>query len=459
MAFRQHVGQPARPKVREEAVDGRVAQSVRFDIGNLACETGAPEKIAGRAHVDHRVETRGNARIARGCLGECCSQHRERRRAGKDREKQAVGAQRAARRDHCAGHVVDRVETACQYREVDPAFANVEPIFLDWHGAAVVGFFDLEAALAQAGGEGSATGVHDKRALELPLHGIEPVQYGLGDMAFEFLRSVAKIPVAAKAARGAVEDAGRGGHVAACGGAAGARQALAMLREAFAPVLAFALPPRCPACGCIVEADHRFCAACWLALDHLSGRGCVLCNLPVEGPEGTVCGPCLEHPPRHDGVRAAVAYCDIARGVALRLKYGRRTGLGATIAATVQRHVDCDGLLVPVPLHRWRLWGRGFNQAVVIAASLARSTGLSLDSHLLVRKRATTPLKGLSRKQRADALRGAFRTTRKLDGERVWLVDDVYTSGATANACAAALKRAGAGEVMVLAWARVIRED
>lgn len=232
-----------------------------------------------------------------------------------------------------------------------------------------------------------------------------------------------------------------------------------LLRDALAPIIGFALPPRCPGCGAIVDGDHRFCAVCWQALDHLSGPGCALCNIPIAGPEGTVCANCLVQPPRHDGVRAAVGYCDIARTVALRLKYGRRTGLGATIAASLRRHVDDDGVIVPVPLHRWRQWARGFNQAAVVAGKLADITRLPLDTGLLIRKRATTPLKGLSRKQRTDALRGAFRTTRKLDGARVWLVDDVYTSGATANACAAALKRAGAGEVVVLAWARVIRED
>jgi ComF family protein len=220
-----------------------------------------------------------------------------------------------------------------------------------------------------------------------------------------------------------------------------------------------ALPPRCPGCGAIVEADHRFCVTCWAGLDLLGGPGCALCNIPLEGPEGSICAPCLASPPRHDGVRAAVAYGDMARSVALKLKYGRRTGLATTAARTLARHVDGDGVLVPVPLHRWRQWGRGFNQAALIARALARLSGHPVDDGLLIRRRATTPLKGLSGKQRADALRGAFRTTRRIEGGRVWLVDDVYTSGATANACAAALKRAGATEVVVLAWARVIRQD
>ncbi len=84
---------------------------------------------------------------------------------------------------------------------------------------------------------------------------------------------------------------------------------------------------------------------------------------------------------------------------------------------------------------------------------------MELKADLLVRKRATPSLRGLSARRRADAMRGVFRTTTRIDGGTVWLVDDVYASGATANACAAALKRAGADRVIVLAWARVLRED
>ncbi len=225
--------------------------------------------------------------------------------------------------------------------------------------------------------------------------------------------------------------------------------------------IAFALPPRCPGCGTIVDADHRFCHDCWQALDLLTGDGCALCNVPLGAAAGSVCAPCLAEPPRHDGVRAAVAYGDIARTVALGLKYGRRTGLARTMAAVLHRHLDHEsaGILVPVPLHRWRLWTRGFNQSSVVARSLAQRTGLTCRDDILVRKRATGSMRGLSGRKRADMVRGAFRTTTRIDGQTIWLVDDVYTSGATANACAAALKRAGAARVVVLAWARVLRED
>ncbi len=129
------------------------------------------------------------------------------------------------------------------------------------------------------------------------------------------------------------------------------------------------------------------------------------------------------------------------------------------MAAAMVRHVDTPGIVVPVPLHRWRLWSRGFNQATLVSRAIAAATGLELKTNLLLRKRATPPLRGLSARRRSDAVRGVFRTTGRIAGGTVWLVDDIYTSGATANACAAALKRAGAERVVVLAWARVLRED
>lgn len=237
-----------------------------------------------------------------------------------------------------------------------------------------------------------------------------------------------------------------------------------LLAAPFRAAIDFALPPRCAGCGAIVSSDGTFCADCWRKLDFLSGPACAGCGLPFDYDRGedARCGTCLADPPPHDGVRAVLAYGDVARAVVLRLKHGRRIAMANIVAHHLARQVtDMGGaLLVPVPLHRWRLWRRGFNQSLLIARGLARLTGLEVSPGPLVRRRQTPMLRGLGRAARAEVLRGAFAVPSDqkavLAGRTVLLVDDVYTSGATAGACAKALKRAGAARVVVLAWARVL---
>ena len=241
--------------------------------------------------------------------------------------------------------------------------------------------------------------------------------------------------------------------------------AQAYARRALKPILDFALPPRCPGCGAITAEPHRFCLACWSRLVFLGDPCCACCGLPFEYGEGAdiLCGACLAFPPAFDRMRAAVAYGEIPRAVALKLKYGGRPGVAETIARFVERHLDPgpEPLLVPVPLHRWRIWRRGYNQAALIASALARRARLEARLDLIERVKATPPLKGMGPKARRDAVRGAFRIPARhkdrIRGRSVVLVDDVYTSGATADGCARVLKRAGAAQVVVLAWARVVR--
>ncbi|KQM63638.1 amidophosphoribosyltransferase [Sphingomonas sp. Leaf17] len=228
-------------------------------------------------------------------------------------------------------------------------------------------------------------------------------------------------------------------------------------------LMGLSLPPRCPVCGVVVGDDHQFCSGCWSAMTFLGPPGCAACNRPFaydRGP-GARCAACIADPPRHAGICAAVAYDDVSRGLALRLKYGRRTGLGETMARHIVRTMPAGvDLLVPVPLHRWRLWSRGFNQALVMALAIARRTGVPVDRHALVRTRATPSLKGLGRKARARAVAGVFAVAPEhgmaVRGKAVGLVDDVYSSGATTDAATRVLLAAGARSVTILCWARVL---
>lgn len=174
------------------------------------------------------------------------------------------------------------------------------------------------------------------------------------------------------------------------------------------------------------------------------------------------CGACMATPPKHDGVLAATAYCNVTSAVVMRYKYGRKPGLSRILAQGMERHiVNAENvILVPVPLHRWRLWQRGFNQSALVAKRLSKRLALPVIVDGLVRHRNTPPLRGLNPRQRRDTVQSAFSVNPNhadyFKGRDIVLVDDVYTTGATANACARVLKRGGAGRVQILCWARAL---
>ncbi len=233
------------------------------------------------------------------------------------------------------------------------------------------------------------------------------------------------------------------------------------------PILDFALPARCPVCGITVDDDHKFCTDCWQQLDFLSEPFCASCGIPFafeRGPDA-LCAACLDHPPPHQGVRAAVAYNDTSRQVALRLKYAGRLGLADLIAKHLIRYLPRDPdnyVLVPVPLHRRRIWSRGFNQSALIAQSLGKYGKIAVISDALLRVKATPPLRSLSEKKRRQLMTNAFALSSKaaplITGKSILLVDDVYTTGATAHACCDILNRAGVSDIQVFCWARVLHD-
>ncbi|MEO0063501.1 MAG: hypothetical protein RLZZ08_2061, partial [Pseudomonadota bacterium] len=170
-------------------------------------------------------------------------------------------------------------------------------------------------------------------------------------------------------------------------------------------------------------------------------------------------------PPRHDGIAAATLYTDESRKLVLGFKHGRRIAMAPMLARLIAARLpplEGEWLMVPVPLHPTRLWQRGYNQSALLAREVARLRGQTLLVDGLVRRKRTPPLGGLGRLARARALSGAVATNparmAQLRGAQVVLVDDVLTSGATSDACVAALKRAGAAKVMIACFARVLDE-
>ncbi len=232
------------------------------------------------------------------------------------------------------------------------------------------------------------------------------------------------------------------------------------------PVINLVLPPRCPICGDIVGEDGKFCLACWRQLEFLREPWCESCGRPFayERQRDMVCADCLVQPPDHDGVRAVVRYDDVSALIPMRLKYGMRLGMADLIAgqlAPFAAELPRDTVIVPVPLHRRRLWSRGFNQSVLIGRALSRGTGLPMHLDVIQRIRATPPLRAMPPEKRRKTVRNAFAPAKSaaiIESRPAILVDDVYTSGATANACARLLKKAGATKVLLFCWARVLGE-
>ncbi|PZQ53957.1 MAG: ComF family protein [Novosphingobium pentaromativorans] len=237
--------------------------------------------------------------------------------------------------------------------------------------------------------------------------------------------------------------------------------------RAFDPLLDLVFPPRCPLCGAGISTHGGLCAACWGDLAIPGEPSCRTCSrpFPADIPNGALCAPCLGDPPRHDGIAAATFYNDASRKLVLALKHGNRISharLMARLIGAKLDFVDETWLIVPVPLHRWRIWRRGYNQAAELARELARITGGKLVVDLLERRKPTPSLGGLGKAARRRALSGAIAVRRgrkaAMKQARIILVDDVLTSGATSEACVSCLKRSGASKVVIACFARVLDE-
>ena len=211
----------------------------------------------------------------------------------------------------------------------------------------------------------------------------------------------------------------------------------------------------------ITDLPHQFCVTCWQQVEWLGQGGCEQCGLPLEATDIDSCARCLAKPPIIARSRAAIAYGDIARSLALRLKYSRKVALASTMARYMRPLINAlpDTILVPVPLHWTRLWWRGFNQSGLLAANLARLCGMEHRPALLRRVRRTKALKNMSPRQRSLEVRSAFAIddTAGVKGRSFLLVDDVLTTGSTSDACARTLLRAGAERVELICFARVVR--
>jgi ComF family protein len=233
-------------------------------------------------------------------------------------------------------------------------------------------------------------------------------------------------------------------------------------------VLDILYPPACLACRKATAAHHAHCPECWGEMRFIERPYCERLGTPFAQDlrtPGLISPEAMADPPVFGRARAVVRYDDgPARRLVHRLKYSDRLELARPMGAWMARAgaeilAEAD-LIVPVPLHRFRLMSRRFNQAATLAHSVSQASAVPVDSQALVRTKPTPPQVGLSRPQRAGNVQGAFRLAEeakpKIFGARIVLVDDVLTSGATANAASRALLRGGAKSVDVLVFARVV---
>ncbi|WP_426131565.1 ComF family protein [Pararhizobium sp. PWRC1-1] len=225
-------------------------------------------------------------------------------------------------------------------------------------------------------------------------------------------------------------------------------------------------PPVCAGCGRMTGRHRGVCASCWATLRLIERPYCEVLGLPFSHDlgAGILSADAIANPPVFERLRSVAIHDGIAKSLVHGLKYRDRTDLAVMMAEWMIRASDgtvaaCD-VVVPVPLHAFRLWSRKFNQSAELARAIAHSSGKPSLAAALIRNRRTAQQVGLGVSQRQENVRGAFSVTEAgkaaLFGKRVVLVDDVYTTGATVSAATRALKKAGAADVTVLTFARAV---
>lgn len=233
------------------------------------------------------------------------------------------------------------------------------------------------------------------------------------------------------------------------------------------------LPPRCAFTGNLVDSQGMIAAEAWGKLSFISRPNCHNCGVPFDfspttqqsGEEDMRCASCLIDSPEFSRARAAIAYDDASRDFVLAFKHGDRTEHVVTMlpwlkAAGADLWADTD-VVVPVPLHRWRLWRRRYNQSALIGRAVAKMNDKAFIVDALDRTRSTPSQGHLKADERRKNVKSAFAVHPKrqsaIQGKNILIVDDVYTTGSTVRECARVLREAGAKDVFVLTLARVVR--
>lgn len=235
------------------------------------------------------------------------------------------------------------------------------------------------------------------------------------------------------------------------------------LTETFLNIL---LPPRCLGCHTQVASPGKLCGDCWSNIQFIHPPYCQCCGFPFEYDVGeeALCGKCLDSRPSYDAARAVYVYDDESRSLITRFKYADQLQgietFSRWMTQTGAALLEETDIIMPVPLHRIRLFTRRYNQAAMLAQSIGRLSHIPVRVDMLYRTRHNPAQASLNKRQRHKNVRGAFairpRTLPILEDQHVLLIDDVITTGATIEECTRTLKKAGAAKVNVLALAKTI---
>ncbi len=216
---------------------------------------------------------------------------------------------------------------------------------------------------------------------------------------------------------------------------------------------------QCLLCGATHQDCSGFCPACQADLPWLQ-HGCQHCGAPLPFPDARLCANCMQQPPHFDRCQGLFHYAFPVQEVLAEFKFRGKIWYAPALGELMVRHLQARternrlDLIVPTPLHPERLQERGFNQALELAKRVSRGCRIELDHRILEKVRPTAPQSSLSARERTTNLRRSYVARGRLDGARVLLVDDIVTTGHTANELSRVLKQAGAASVDVLCIAR-----
>lgn len=240
--------------------------------------------------------------------------------------------------------------------------------------------------------------------------------------------------------------------------------------NSFNRIIDLILPPRCIVSGDIVDAQGMLSPQAWGNLNFITDPQCNRCGFPFDFDsgdvsEGNICLGCLKSPPLFDKARSALVYDDASRDVVLSFKHGDQTQSVPSFMPWLNQAgreiLERADYIIPVPLHRWRILRRRFNQSALIAQYLSKDISVPSLLDGLERKRATVTQGHLQVNERQKNVKNAFAMNPehvdKLRGKTVVLIDDVYTTGATVNECTKVLLKAGVASVNILTLARVVK--